>query len=526
MKENGKKYPKLEWAITLAGLIILIALVGYYLTHFTDILSQEDKTMIDNQKSYLKLYEGPKTLRSATEEDLATTAENMRDFSLLKSSDTMVSVNGYDCFVYETNVNHTRSWVSNYLPPISRTPITYFDFEGEVIIEVTVPKQNLDSVKISPVAYNIEPVIDQENKTVRFKISEPDAYTLIFDGSPTRALHIFANPKESDLPNFDDEDVVYIGPGEWDIETIDLKSGQTLYIDGGAVIHGVVQGNYVQDVTVRGRGIIDGSWFDGWKGKIAYVPLKFDNSDQVTIKDVIVLNANAWVCQAYQSRNGVINGLKIISPRPNGDGISLQSCMNYEVSNVFVRSWDDSLVVKNYGRNSENIHFSNIQIWTDFAQSMEIGYETNKGKKKDATIKDITFEDITVIANYHKPVISIHNGDDATISSVTFKDIIVEEAQMGTGDANVMPYLIDLHIGQSSNWSTTKERGVIKDIRIENLTVLDGKFASSRIVGFDENHRVEDVTINNLQILGENIKDAESGRIGIDANTTSNIQIK
>lgn len=59
-----------------------------------------------------------------------------------------------------------------------------------------------------------------------------------------------------------------------------------------------------------------------------------------------MLNPNAWACQAYDSHDGVIDGVKIITARPNGDGISLQSCQNYEVKNCFVRSWDDSLVVK------------------------------------------------------------------------------------------------------------------------------------------------------------------------------------
>ena len=43
-----------------------------------------------------------------------------------------------------------------------------------------------------------------------------------------------------------------------------------------------------------------------------------------------------------------IDGVKIITARPNGDGITVQSSRNVTVSNSFVRTWDDSLVVKNY----------------------------------------------------------------------------------------------------------------------------------------------------------------------------------
>lgn len=476
--------------------------------------------------SKLVLYEGPKSLKDATEEDLKSTSENQRDIALMRCTDTIVKVNGYDCFVYDTNVNHTRQWVNTYAPPLSRTPITYFNFEGAAVIEVIVPGRELDSVKISPLSYGITPEIDKENHSVKFTITKPDAYTVTFNDSPERALHIFANPIETDVPSPDDENVIYIGPGEWNIEAIMLEDGQTLYVSGGAVIHGIVNSNFGKNITVRGRGIIDGSHLKSWQGKMAYIPLKFDNCDNVTIRDVIVLNSNAWVCQAFNSTNGVIDGVKIISSRPNGDGITLQSCENYVVKNCFVRSWDDSLVVKNYDKNSKNISFKNIQIWTDLAQSMEIGYETNKGKKPDASITNITFEDITVLNNFHKPVISIHNADDATVSDVVFRNIVVENAQMGSGDGAEMPYLIDLWITQSGNWSSTRERGQIRNVTIENIRVLSGKFSPSRIKGFDAEHTIENVNIRNLEILGEKITDFESGKFEIDDKTTKNITIE
>ncbi len=480
--------------------------------------------MLEDAK--LVLYEGPKSLKDAGEEDLVSISENQRDFSLMHCTDTKVTVNGYDCYVYDTNVNHSRTWHDYYLPAISRTPVTYFDFEGAAQIVITVPDRDLNSVKISPLAYGIEPEIDKENSSVTFTITQPDNYTVTFDNSPERALHIFANPIETDVPDKDDESVVYIGPGEWNIDAIILEEGQTLYISGGAVVHGVVNATNVKNVTVKGRGIIDGSHLEGWKGKMAYVPLKFDNCENITIEDVIVLNPNAWVCQGYDSQNGVIDGVRIISPRPNGDGISLQSCVNFEVKNCFVRSWDDSLVVKNYAGNSKNITFHDNQLWTDFAQSMEIGYETNKGNQENASITNVTFENITVLNNFHKPVVSVHNADDAQVSGIVFKNIIVEENHVGSGDADVMPYLIDINIAQSSNWSTTKERGTICDITIENMQVLSGNFPTSRISGFDTEHMVDGITIRNLNILGQEIKDFESGKFEIDEETTSNLVIE
>lgn len=520
--EKGKKVMEFAQWFVIFALIIIAVFAGKHLMDRTKEVSK----MINYEGSRLVLYEGPKSLQDAKPEDLISVSEKQRNFALLHCMDTKVKVNGYDCYVYDTNVNHSRVWYPDYMPPQSRTPITYFDFEGIAKIEVSVSDMELKAVEISPRSYHIKPEVDLDSKTVTFTINKPDNYTIIFNDSPERALHIFANPIEKDAPTKSTENIKYIGPGEWNIENIILEDNQTLYLAGGAVVHGIVNSNYAKNIKVEGRGILDGSSFEGWMGKTAYVPLKFDYCDNVTIKDIIVLNSNAWVCSAKSSVNGVIDGIRIISSRPNGDGITLQSCNNYQITNSFIRSWDDSLVLKNYEGSSSHISFKNMQLWTDFAQSMEIGYETNKGQADEAFISDITFQNITVLNNFHKPVISVHNADDAIVKEITFQNITVENAQMGSGDGDKMPYLIDIHIPKTSNWTSTKERGAIENVIIDNVKVLSGKFSPSRVEGYDESHKISNISISNLEILGEKITDFEQGKFEIDSATTENIIIK
>lgn len=517
---------KRKGIINMAMILLVILIAAAIIILSGMIMANAENRKLARSK--VVLYEGPKSLRDATEADLENASEQGRDISLLHCTDTKLEVNGQDCFVYDTNVNHTRQWVSNYLPPMSRTPVAYFDFDGAVQIKLTVPERDLSSVKVSPLSYNIQPEIDEKAHTVSFVADTPDTYTIQFGDSLERAVHIFANPleKQEDIPDKNDPDVIYIEPGEWDIESIMLRKGQTLYLAGGSVVHGIVNANFESDIKVCGRGILDGSHLAGWQGQNASIPLKFDHCSNVVIKDIIVLNSNAWACQAYDSADGVIDGAKIITSRPNGDGISLQSCQNYEVKNCFVRSWDDSLVVKNYDQNSSDIQFSNIQIWTDFAQSMEVGYETNKGNQPEVSITNITFSDITVLNNFHKPVISVHNGDDALVENITFRDITVEHEEVGSGDADEMAYLIDLNIMQSGSWSTTQNRGIIRNVVLENVNFLDGIPNESRICGFDAEHKVEDVTFKNLTILGKRIRSAKDGNFEIDDDTVSNIQFE
>lgn len=474
-------------------------------------------------KTYL--YDGPKSIQDAVADDLAAASENDRDFALKHCVDVHIKVNGQECYVYDTNVNHSRRWDENFMPLLSRTPVAYFDFEEKADIEITVSGQLSDKVSVHPLSYGITPIINKGQNTIIFSVNQADAYTVMLNDSPERAIHIFANSLEAEKPELKDKNVVYYGPGEWNVGTITMQSGQTIYIAGGAVVHGTIYADHVESVTVMGHGILDGSIYEGWKGKsdAARVPLQFDHCKEVVIKDILVLNSNAWVCQGYDTEDMQISGLKIISCRPNGDGITLQSCKRVKVKHCFVRSWDDSLVIKNYLGNSEQIHFSDIQLWTDFAQSMEIGYETNKGCMENSVIRDISFKDIYVLHNFHKPVVSIHNADEALVEDVIFRNIVVEDAQMGNGDGAVMPYLLDFVISGELGWSTTEKRGNIRHIQVENVNVISGKFCGSRIAGFDEEHLVSQVTIAGLEILGKTVTDSETGKFEIDEVTTKDI---
>ncbi|MBR3645287.1 MAG: hypothetical protein IKN54_02620, partial [Lachnospiraceae bacterium] len=287
----------------IAGCVVAYLLVVGIVATAVQVPASIEKMKINKKISQSKvvLYEGPKSLKDATDEDIELASEKSRDITLKHSVNTKVYVNNQDCYVYETNVNNTHTWKDDYFPALDRTPVTYFDFEGTVRVTVEVPKTDIKSVTIRPLAYNIKPEIDTKKHTVSFVIDKPDSYTVEFNNNVRRAVHIFANPIEKNVPDKDDEDVLYIGPGEWNIENIMLEDNQTLYIAGGAVVHGIVNANFVKNVTVCGRGIIDGSLIKGWAGRTASIPLKFDNCSNVDVEGVISLNANAWCVQAYDT---------------------------------------------------------------------------------------------------------------------------------------------------------------------------------------------------------------------------------
>lgn len=443
-------------------------------------------------ETQLTLYEGPATMQS--------------------SSVAAISANGNPLFVYDVMVNHEHIWNENTQP--TDTPMAYFDFEGTVELDITVPGigKEVESAAVLPASAGITPVV--ENGHVRFTITEPGQYTVIYNDSVNKATHIFANPLETDIPDKDDPNVLFIGPGEWTADAIVLKSDQTLYLSGGAVLHTMIVADNAANVTIRGRGILDGSDYPAHNqsGSYARVPIDIRSCKNVTAEGIILANSNCWNFNVLSSEKVDISNIKIISGRQNGDGFTFQSCREVQARDSFARTWDDSLVLKNYSGSTRDITFSNIQIWTDLAQSMEIGYETNKGLTLDPEISNVLFENITVLYNFHKPVISIHNSDDAYVHDITYRNIVVENAFM-QGDNGNNKELIEMTL-QNSGWSTvTDEFGSIDNILIDGLTVLntpDGKVPESHFAGQGSENQITNVTLRNIQILGQSIQDLKA----------------
>lgn len=418
--------------------------------------------------------------------------------SIAPNKEIAVWVEEAPLFVYETAVNHNRRWSES--PDTSTAAMSYFDFEGRVKVEVSA--QDVQSAVVRPLSLGITPQV--KDGVASFWLDRPAHLTIELNGDYTRALHLFANPLETEIPDEDDPNVLYFGPGVYETGIFEVKSGQTVYLAGGAVVYGGIIGDGVENVRVMGRGLFDGGIYDRWAQTT--VPVNFKSSKDIHIEGIGFMNPAGWTVNAYFCKDVTVDNIKIITARSNGDGVTLQSCSDVMVTNSFVRTWDDSLVVKNYDNgNTDEIRFENIVVWTDLAQSCEVGYETYGD-----SMQNITFENITVLHNFHKPVMSIHNSDQAEIRNVTFKGITVEDAQMGDGDGT--PYLMEVTIA-SSQWSKAPARGLVDGVLFEDIAVLGGKIPGSNFRGYNENSMVRNIAINNLTIGRQRITNMAQGKI-------------
>ena len=112
----------------------------------------------------------------------------------------------------------------------------------------------LDHLQILPAKYSIKPQVGTDGAT--FTVDHP--FSISFEPTSFNSpLELFGNVIETDAPKPGDPNVIYFGPGTHSPGIINLTSGQTLYIAGGAVVKAGVQA-IGDDNRIMGHGILDG----------------------------------------------------------------------------------------------------------------------------------------------------------------------------------------------------------------------------------------------------------------------------
>lgn len=444
---------------------------------------------------------------------------------LPQSNQVDIKVNDQDLFVYETRVNHNRKFAWD--APLDVAPVSIFDFEGKVHVEIKVNDADVTSAKVSPLVYGIVPEI--KDNVISFDLSYTDNYVIEYNNDSNNAIHLFTNPIEENPITKEmadnDPSITYIGPGVYKADAIPVVSNSTIYIAGGAYVYGQIRTEGLENIKIKGRGIISGAIYNRRSESEYTIPVEIRSSKNIEISDITILDPAGWTIALHKSEDITLNNIKIITARQNGDGISVQSCKNVNVNGGFVRSWDDSLVVKNVERGTtKDVTFDGVTVWTDLAQSMEVGYETN-----GPTMDNVTFKNITIVHNFHKAAISLHNCDDAHITNVSYQNITLEDGQMlgDTRDDGDNDFLIDFTIAYNVDWTQSGGiRGSVDGVNIENVKVyslLDS--IVSRMNGESNDSSIKNVTIKGLEIEGKQLSSLDELKL-LSNEYTSNITLQ
>lgn len=360
-----------------------------------------------------------------------------------KSADFQVKANGQEVPCMTARVSampFNRGWPGHErsIKQSELASFVVFDMDEAVELEIEVPHPFSDVV-LRPLSKQISTVVS--GNTIRFTLNKPGQFSLEIDGRHHN-LHIFANPVKTYEAG---SDVLYFGPGIHDIDKLELRSGQTLFVDAGAVVYArTIRAYDCENIQIIGHGILDFSKYirvvedvfvEEDSGSISFIRCK-----NVTVDGVILRDATWWTMTAINCSNVHYNNVKLVGMwRYNADGLDFVNSENVTISNCFVRSFDDGIVLKgvNKRRNGElverfdhmsvrNYLIEHCIVWCEWGGALEIGAETVADE-----YTNIIFRDCDVIRN-DQGALRIQSGDRAEIHHVTYEDIRIEYSHYDT----------------------------------------------------------------------------------------------
>lgn len=377
---------------------------------------------------------------------------------------------------------------------------TSFDIDGRVAVTVTLPAA-VRTAKILPSSSGIVPLVS--GSRVAFTIASPAPLTLEINGDWMNSLHLFANPIETNVPRSGEPNVIYFGPGVHVIPPLKVGSGKTVYIAGGAVVYGKLgpsdtEGPVIwlcgSNITLRGRGIIDGSLFtrENRAGNIVKVDGK-----NIRVEGVVLRDSSNWTLPIVRSQQVAIENVKIIGSRDNSDGIDIVDSQDVKVYDGFIRTFDDLVVVKTLfpGLESRDITVKRMVLWNQIAHALSIGAEIR------ANIANVEFSDCDIIHDKGREwLLRVFNSDSGIVSQVTFENIRIEESRR----------LMSLWIGKTQ-WSQDKDPGQIEDVIFRNIrsAAPEDPAHAGEFTGADETHEVRGVGIDNVTVGGRPLKSSD-----------------
>lgn len=439
------------------------------------------------------------------------------------SGDFQIKLNGQPVDAYVARVSaipFNRVWPGKQRP-IEQTELAsfvYYASDEPITVTLTAAKDFSD-ITVRPLSKNIKPEINGRN--IVFVIEKAGQYTVELDGFHN-ALHIFANPVFDFGVSPDDSGVIYYGAGIHDAGYIDLKSGQTLYIDAGSVLRASVMARNATNIRIVGEGILDNSWEERDKTEKGPIGcMKFFNCKNVEVTGVICRDSVVWTATVFNSDNVIFDNVKAIGMwRYNSDGIDFVNSANGVIKNCFLRNFDDCVVLKGLKgwdtRNVENILVSGCVIWCDWGRGLEIGAETCADE-----YRNIIFENCDLIHGAHMHM-DLQNGDRARVHDLIFDNIRVEYSRytlepvyqnsddmIYEGKERYMPQLFFAHI-YNGIWSKDYLWGENYNVTFRNIQVFSDEgmpLPPSTFVGVNAEHQTHDITIENLTINGQQIKD-------------------
>ncbi len=403
---------------------------------------------------------------------------------------------------WKTNVHPDTSWTS-------------FSFAGTVTIHVTALNAKPSRVRVLPTSAAVTPTL--RGNTAVFSLDRPRQFSVEFDDLTEHPMLVFADPpeKDGDCPNT--TETIRFGPGFHDLpDDFRVRSGQTIYIAGGAWVRGRLRGQDASGVRILGRGVLDGTQLAGYTPESGNVerPEHFvrlrGRSDNVTVEG-ITLVGSPHENLILLGDHCTVRNVKMISWWFSTDGVMLGT--HGLIEDCFFKVNDDA--VKLYLSDQVVRHCT---FW-----QMENGAAFQISWNMPGRNQRFRVSDCDIIRSEHRwsndncaLFCAIHGGS-GLMSDYVFEDIRIENARWR---------LISLLIKPNEFSPGVKVPGTISDITFRRITA-DAPFRlPNRIGGWSAGSRIDNVTFDDVRVGGQRWTNASDAKLELDPVTTSNIRFK
>ena len=405
------------------------------------------------------------------------------------------------------------------------------DFSEPVKVRVT-RNEPFSEVRIRPLSYGID--IDSMNgQSVEFAIDSPERKVSVeFDGDRMRNLFILPDLPDTERPA--GADVMYYGPGVHNVGLISPKSGQTVYIDEGAVVLARVKAENADNLTIAGRGILCASQENHGDGRLPQ--MEFLNCDNLKIEGIMLRGTPNWTIKITGSTGVHIDNIKEIGWIMNSDGMDFICCRNVLVENTFQRNYDDNVTIKAFNATPEyvashtapdgsytdgniwtvialtqfdvyDIEVRNCVFWADKAHNMVVGPES-----RGIPFSDIRFHDNIVLENrqddsVYPGTMAVMIADNGTFSDITFENIIVEDINGGK--------VICVHFANA--WAFDSLYGQwARNITFRNISYTGTRATKSWIRGLNSTQTIDGLTVDGFTVNEQPVTDTDGPYLEIN----------
>jgi hypothetical protein len=311
---------------------------------------------------------------------------------------------------FAVTVNNERVDVAH---AASNYEFVSFDTTGPVNITITAADPHFwdSGVDIEPWRLGIRPTHpDGEPQTIRFRIPGPEKLTISRPQdflNRARMLFLFAGSPPAPPPS---EPNVTIVPAGEHRESLNPKSGDTIYLEPGAYIFGSLNLWQVQNVKVLGRGTIvydgpqDPKGDSGWLHEPDWHCIVADQAHNVEIDGLTcIIRSRTWSIQMTNSTGFHYDDLRVIAGdagNANQDGMDWLGGGDSVVNDSFFRSSDDDMAaLGNWdgyteaaltapGADVTNILVENTEFSTSISNVVRLGWPQKVFNLHNFTLRD------------------------------------------------------------------------------------------------------------------------------------------